>query len=84
MERIEEKLNFDICICECLHSKVKTLNYLNIYIGYLLFGNITEYVGVFFPFDIIVGKMRRVEDVALFKHLFISMFRHQVLTGRGY
>lgn len=56
MERIEEKLNFDICICECLHSKVKTLNYLNIYIGYLLFGNITEYVGFFSPSTLLLVR----------------------------
>ena len=56
MERIEEKLNFDICICECLHSKVKTLNYFITYIGYLLFGNITEYVGFFSPSTLLLVR----------------------------
>lgn len=64
MERIEEKLNFDICIHECLHSKVKTWNYF--IIGYLLFGNRTEYVGGLFPFNIIVGKMRPFEGSCWF------------------
>lgn len=54
MERIEEKFNFDICIHECLHSKVKTWNYF--IIGYLLFGNRTEYVGVFSPSTLLLVR----------------------------